>query len=397
MHRNHVLFALGTALLGWANAATADELPAMARDKRSSCLRDEKGRRWRLQCDEASKVCLYAPDSEVDENGNWVRALERAGYCDVLSSSEVFDRVALETKGYRLVPAIVDAPYGWMRDERGRVFQVNFDLKRRLYFGVGWAPQRRADGEADTKRVGLDFGLFAIEWYGGPDDPTRHRLRLVEGEVFLAPFSGRMQIVRYDLSRRYKTPLLRLTTFFGKPRRGDLKLNLGLMLTGGGLEIRQVAAGVDERLWRFATGQATFDLWQSQDLYSFVRLRAGAGVDSAAIEGGLTRSAVTPSGAIEASLTLDDSGFHHLGAEVIYEAPRYFDQDAQVGATAYRLSAKAEYEVIFMAINDQPLSLHIAAGLEKRSDRPDAPDDLAFVSTVGLRFSLWAPPRMPVR
>ena len=58
-----------------------------------------------------------------------------------------------------------------------------------------------------------------------------------------------------------------------------------------------------------------------------------------------------------------------------------------------RFKANLQYEQIILAINDQPLSLTLAGGGQKRNDLPGVPDTWAFVFDVGLRFSLWAPPR----
>jgi len=58
-----------------------------------------------------------------------------------------------------------------------------------------------------------------------------------------------------------------------------------------------------------------------------------------------------------------------------------------------RLRARLQYEAVVLAINDQPLTLKVAAGGEKRNDLLGVPDQWAFVMDAGLRFSLWAPPR----
>jgi hypothetical protein len=56
------------------------------------------------------------------------------------------------------------------------------------------------------------------------------------------------------------------------------------------------------------------------------------------------------------------------------------------------MRAKLQYEGIVLAINDQPVTLKLAAGGEKRNDLPGVPDVWAFVVDAGLRFNLWAPP-----
>ncbi len=363
----------------------------MSLEGKLECFRDNRGDVWRVQCDPVTKLCLYAPDSELDAEGNRVKPLERARLCPLFDQK--FDRAAREAAGYTFLPGRPDAPHGWTRDERGRVFQTNFDLKRRIYLGTSWAPRRLAGETTETSRTGADFGLLVFEHYGGPDHPNRHRLRLVTGEVFVQPFSAELILAHYDLSRRYLAPLLRITTFVGQPRRHDLRLNIGVWTEAGHLEIHHTDAA-NSNLWRFATAQATLDLWQSPNLDSFARVRFGVGVERMFSDGLNDRTAFTPTAAFELEWVLDRKGFHNLTAETSYETPRYLEPLAEVDH-ATRLQARLRYETIILAINDQPLSLRLDAGGEKRSDVPGLADRWALVANAGLRFSLWAPPRPP--
>jgi hypothetical protein len=388
--------ALVTAAL-YPHLAGADvvELPPMkhANEQGVVCLEDGEGRRWRVQCDDAAKHCLYAPDSELDEEGKWVRPLERAPTC---VSAGLFDKQGLEAKGYTLQRAIADAPYGWMRDERGRILQVNFDLHRRNYVGISYAPLLRGPEGEEHKRMAVEFGLLVFDHYV-PSSATRHRLRLVEGETRLAPFSADVVLAHYDVSHRYDNPLLRISTFFGRPRRHDLMLNIGLWVEAGGLEIHEAGTG-DETLWRFATAHGTLDLWQSRDLDSVVRIRGGVGLERTYVGSDAMaddRPAVTPGGALEGDVTLDDDGFHHVVAQAVFEAPYYYDGETVVGRRAQRMKAEVSYEAILIAINDQPVSVRLAAGGERRDDLPGLPEKWAFTASAGLRFSLWAPARWP--
>jgi hypothetical protein len=96
---------------------------------------------------------------------------------------------------------------------------------------------------------------------------------------------------------------------------------------------------------------------------------------------------------VEADITFDRLGFHHLGVELGYERPLYTKQDARVGESAQRVKAGVEYEMIYLAINDQPLSLHLQLQAEKRTDSPLIASRWAARANAGLRFSLWAPAR----
>jgi hypothetical protein len=95
-------------------------------------------------------------------------------------------------------------------------------------------------------------------------------------------------------------------------------------------------------------------------------------------------------------------GFHHARAPFLTEwirpagsedfqpedpaAPRLPDDRT-------RYTAKAEYEWIFLAVNDQPLSLVVDGRAQSRNDVPDLPTKWHFQGTASVRFSLWAPPR----
>lgn len=386
-----VLGAWLAVAAGEARAGEQDQLVMMNPEAPVQCFHDQDGARWRVQCNETTKRCLYAPDAELDMDGKRLKPLERAQFCT--TSPERFSLDDLRARGYEPVRALPDAPYGWTRDARGRVFQVNFDLHRRLYLGMGYAPRWRSSA-SDTRRLAVDFGLLSYESAGAR---TRHRIRLVEGAAHLAPFSGRIVLVHYDLSHRRVTPLFRITTFFGKPRRYDGRLNVGAWFEAGDIEILSTPAG-DEQLTRYATLHGTADLWQSADLYSFVRARGGVSFEAAeSDQDPEPRGAITPGGALEANITFDRSGFHHLGVSLSYENPLYVERHPRLGSASRRMEAKLEYELIVLAINDQPLSLHLGMGASKRDDIEALPDTWEATADAGLRFSLWAPPRSPSR
>ncbi len=365
----------------------------MDRSKPVQCFKDADANVWRVQCDSNTKVCLYAPNEELDSLGDRAKPLERAKRCPMFNMRP-FDRKGLEAQGYTFVEGRPDAPYGWTRDNRGRVFQVNFDLKKRMYIGGSYAPGSLVDGSSGKSRFAVDFGLLVFDHYGGRRHPNKHRVRLVEGEVFLDPFSAELTLAHYDLSRRFIEPLLRVTTFFGQPKRHDLYLNLGVWAEAGHLEVHHTPAA-NSNLWKFATLQATLDLWQSRRIDSFARIRSGVGVEKLYVDGPEDRVALTPVHAFEIDWIMDKKGFHNLRAEFRYETPFYSDPVIVADKRATRMLARLRYEAIIIAINDQPVSLRLDAGSEKRSDIPGLPFEWAFVANAGLRFSLWAPPRTP--
>ena len=284
---------------------------------------------------------------------------------------------------------LVDVPHGWTRDERGRVFQTNFDLRRRLYFGAKYNPYKLIGEARELKRSAFDFGLLILQLEQGRNT---HRLRLVEGEVRVEPFSAELVLVHYELSRRFIDPLLRITTFAGEPQRHDLHLDLGLWTEAGNLEVHHTNHG-DSSLWRFGTAQVTFDLWRSSRLDSFLRFRTGVGFERLYTDSYGNRTALTGSSALELDWVLDSEGFHNLHGELTWEVPRYFAATNADDRLARRNRAKIEYEAVVLAINDQPLSLTAGIGGERRNDLPVVNDTWAFVADAGLRVSLWAPPK----
>lgn len=379
---------VAAALLCAPAIAYADP-PMMDHDKPVACARDTNGKTWRIQCDDSRKVCLYAPNDELDSEGHRVKPLERARDC---AFDSPIDRTKLEADGYTFVPGRPDAPYGWTRDERGRVFQVNFDLRNRVFFGIGYTPQKILDNPLHSKRTTLDFGFLSFDVHDGP---TRHRFRFVQGSVHMEPFSAEMVLAHYDVSHRFTDPLLRITTFVGEPQRHDLRLNLGMWDEAGGLELHQTKAGYAQ-LYKHASAAVTLDLWQSADLNSYARIRTGLGLEGQHDDVNGYHSALTATSALEIDSVIDKDGFHNVRFELVHELPHYFANFGQ-GETmdyfAQRLHAKLQYEAIILAINDQPVSLDVAVSGEKRNDIPGIPDQWAFTADAGLRFSLWAPPR----
>jgi hypothetical protein len=302
------------------------------------------------------------------------------------------DLEARTREGYAITAAVPPAPYGWMRDDRGRVFQYNFDLHRRLYVGGGFAPSLQNGTE--KSRGYVDFSLLQYETFSPNGSPFRHRLRLLEGEVKMAPFAAEAVFLRYDISERRRDPLLRLTTFVGRPRRGDLSVNGGLFMEIARVEVLPVPAQTSATVVRWLTLDGTVDLWQSRDLYSYVRLRGGGSFERSSF-GDVEKGSLAPNAAAEADLTLDRDGFHRVTVFGGIELPQYYDTSKGFAGHARRLKAELGYEVIVLAVNDQPITLRLAGSASQRDDVPGLPTSVAFAGNAGLRFNLWAPAREP--
>ncbi|NMO20851.1 hypothetical protein HPC49_27885 [Pyxidicoccus fallax] len=337
---------------------------------------------WRAQCDAKARRCLVAPRYERDAEGQETeRPLERVRAC----TEEFHTPDAALLKTYRLEPAVAEAPPGWYRDERGRVMQFNFDLNRRLWLGGAWAPLWR-EGDA-AGRMRADFGI-AVEIPG--EGRRLHRLRFIETELYLGDLAGfDSTLMRYDFSVERKEPLFRVTTFFGKPRRYDIDINLGLWMEV--LHAEELERGATEAgFLTWGAVHATLDLWHSKDLVSYVRVRAGPSVERDYKNGFTT---LVPGAVLEGDLTLDRDGFHHLRLGVEAEKVLLAQRVEGRPLRPERLRVSAGYEFILLAINDQPLSLVVDGRGAWREDLANVPARWEWSAAAGLRYSLWAPAR----
>ena len=307
---------------------------------------------YRVKCDETTLRCLASPVHELEADGTESdRPLTRLLPCN----NHLREVLKHELSAYTFVPAIADALPGWYRDERGRVMQFNFDLHRRAWLGGGWAPLWR-DGEQSLSRGRADFG-FTTEF---PSDHAErmHRVTLLDTTLVLGPqFSLDTALFRYDNNQRPQSPQLVVTTFIGKPRRLDLGFDMGMFLEL--VRVEQLRrAGTNALYYTFIDAQLTVDLWHSADLASYVRVRAGPSLEYDAPH---RFYSLVPGVTFEGDLTLDRDGFHHLTFGVEGEK-LYFDpvvEDRPLHPE--RLKARVGYELILLAINDQPVSLRVDA------------------------------------
>jgi hypothetical protein len=324
-----------------------------------------------------------APAHELDADGvETQRPLERLQGCGAFVQGG-----SRAEEGYRLLPAIADAPPGWYRDERGRVMQFNFDLHRRVWLGAAWAPLWR-DGETERGRVRMDFGV-RTEFLSN-DERVLNRFSFLETELVLGPQRGLdATLMRYDFSTDRDRPFLRLTTFLGKPRRFDVGADLGAWFEVVRWEQLE-RNGTEASFLTIAATHATLDVWHSRDMVSYVRLRAGPALE---LDRTNDFGTLVPGAALEGDFTLDPNGFHHLRLGV--EAEKVFlDQEVEGRPlNPERLTVRAGYETILLALNDQPLSLVLDGRGQWRSDLAGVPARWEWSAQAGLRFSMWAPAR----
>ncbi len=371
-------------------ALVKEGAPALHPDRTTRCFERAVGGRWRAQCDATTKRCLVAPDAELSGEGEPVAGLDRAGACAVPGWREE----DLAGQGYEMVAALAESPPGWQRDERQRLMQVNFDLNRRIWLGAGYGvgsfPWSDAGEGTAGVRWDVPFRMLRA--------PALARVRALETFANLDGDATDFTLVGVDASRAYPSPLVRLTTFVGRPRRFDPPLYLGGWLEAVRVESLRTGAGWHDRT-EIGAAALTLDLWRSRDLASFVRLRGGAGYE---VADQLDGAAWVPHAALDGDVSLDRGGFHHARLTVLSEwlvttgANGYQPEDPaapRLPAHRTRLTAKAEYEVVVAAVNDQPFSVVVDARAQRRDDVPGLSDDWHAQATASLRFNLWAPPR----
>ena len=360
------------AVLSISNAVHADEMPRMRWDQPVQCLYDPDGQLVRVQCDDEAVACLITRRTEA----------ERLTYCEYYgpSFSELTD------KGYTFTEAIAEAPPGWWRDEEGRVFQVAFDMDRRLYLGGAYEPTWSSEMGRVAHRAAFDLGLLG--WVPGLQDNVRHRFRAFEGRLRLEPLEVDATLLRWDRDHLREDPFLRFTTFFGTPARHDLHANIMWGLMVGRTHLRSVEEGVAGHLDLMGV-HSGWALWQSENMVSSLRLRVGPLLRAQiAPEQGLTAPGVTLDTAVEGHWVVDRRGMNQVGFSVSYQHPWVLDPDADPSLEEPIVGGQAEWERILVALNDQPVSFVVGAGAFHGRN---GSDNTEVTVSTGLRFSLWAP------
>jgi hypothetical protein len=290
-----------------------------------------------------------------------------------------------------------EVPWGFYRDRQGRMMQVSFDFGRRLWLGVGYAPHRTPAGQTEISPAAFDFGVTHDEL--SENGRTRRRFTVLDGQVRLHDFGLDVTGFRYDLSHRYLHPLLRITTFVKDPARHDLYLNVGLYSET--LHFETEPRGIQgEQSLTLANLQATLDLWQSDDLRSYVRLRAGPGIEMRfgpwAQE---TRYVgILPQATLEGNIVMGQRAMQRLNFRLRGELLRSATWHAEELPGNWVAAVDAAYEAIIIAINDQPVSLRFAGSAFLRDDARQIAAGIptaqvwGWTGTAGVRMAFFSPP-----
>jgi hypothetical protein len=364
--------------------------PAMTWGEEIICIEHGDGRQTRLQCTEGGGrcSCLKSGNRIIGPDG---KETDREMH-DLMGCSEYrepFFLEQLEASGCRVQEAIAEAPDGYARDENGRIFQVSFDLANRLYLGGRWAPFFPGSGGEVLDRGGIDFGIRVDDLsYSGR---KRHRHRVLEGAVSFMPVDFEILLWGYDLGTRREEPAVWLTTFIGPPTRFDLDLDLGWgfrLLTARYHPMGSKAYTELENLSLYLS----WELYHNRPMDSFVRFAIGPACSEllSRLASESSRFAIYPVATLDSELVLDRRGLHRL-ALALSASPRWYLDEADALYSTARGSLS--YEFVFLAINDQPLSVFLDGSAKYRDDIPDAPDNWLFEAVAGLRFNFFAPTR----
>lgn len=383
-----------------AAPARSEELPQLRWDRPVRCMVGPGNSQVRVQCEQGpgGERCLVAP-GVMEGSGE---PLDDVQACSTNEGHDAYR--ALAARGARLVPAVAEAPPGYARSAIGRAFQVKFDLLNRLYLGVGWVPTFQSRGPA-TAPPSFPFGRAEAE--AGihlsalsPGSRARHDLRILEGAASFDDLELRGVLLTYDYQHVHRRPAFWLSTFLGPPEVHPVAAR-----TGWGFRLLSVSdrppAFRDTLDVEMAEAHLAWHPWQSEDMYSHLRLEAGgdfgeywqdrAGVREGGLDSGLWYAGVT--GAVRSRFSLGEGGLHSMSTDLAYRRPTVLQGDAR-GATINRLDASIAYEGIFVAINDQPLSVRLAAAGSTRNDLAEDIRSVELRFSAGLRLSFWAPPRV---
>ncbi|MDC0746353.1 hypothetical protein [Polyangium mundeleinium] len=395
--RRLLLSALLTApLLAFAAPAAADDAPPALRwDQPVSCYNLKEGKTLRVQCTQDAKgeTCLVAPGEMVGIGD----PLDKVQPCTPYNDDAYRDLA----RRARIVPAVAEAPPGYARGESGRAFQVKFDLLNRFYIGVGWAPTLQSSrGFAipagfPFARANAEMGIHLSIL--SPRRRARHDLRILEGSATFADLELRGTLLSYDYQHEHRRPLFWISTFFGEPDVFPILPRMGFGFRVLSVLDRQPSFR-DALDMEFGEFHVAWNPWQSDDMYSHLRVEIGGNFgahwqDRTIVSGKSGNYFLGPTAAIETRISLGKGGLHYLFSDLTFRRPTIVSGDL-TGETVNRLAGSFAYEGVLVAINDQPISVRLAAEGRTQNDfvRDVRAVELRFFA--GLRMSFGAPPRV---
>ncbi len=397
-----VCLAVGLGGASVPLVARADERPTLRWSDPIHCMRTTKGDIVRVQCDgpPEQRHCLVAP-SEMEGGGELLHVQE----CPTIEDIPIYQ--ALMSSGAKIEPALAETPPGYSRSERGRAYQVKFDLLNRVYVGASWIPSfQRLSSAVPSPTEGSPFGLgrgqaemglhiSALSTHGR----ARHDLRILEGTATFKDLEVNGLLFAYDYQHLHRRPAYWLTTFIGPAKVHPISPPLGWGFRVLAINDRPPAFR-DTLDIEYAEVHAAWDPWQSTDLYSHVRVEAGGDVgefweDRSRLARGFKTGVGYAgfSGALRSRFSLGEGGLHSIQMDVTYRRPTLLAGD-NIGSSINRVNATFAYEGVLIAVNDQPFSVRLAATGSSRDDPAAGARSFELGFSAGLRFSFWAPPRV---
>jgi hypothetical protein len=361
-------------------------MPQLDRREPIICVKRDTGEMLRVQCDDTTKRCLVAK-SHLEIPGARDKVVARMMESCQPAEPGALER--LEADGYEMVPALLETRHGYKRDERGRIYQTHFDLRRRLLLGVYDHVTISEDGDSIDQRLSAEIG-GVYETY---DDETRRRERhqFLRGRISLDPIEAEGLVYGYDRGRAGDEPVFRFVEFVTpEPDRYDLAIHLGPGGRFGRFRFEQI----DQRsqlLLDIAQGHINWEILQSDDqgLEDYLLVRGGVGGGIAIVEDTQEHQVYGyPEVGLEGAWTIDERGLTQLRMEAAY---RHLWDDAD--GERDRAFADISIERVVLSNNDQPITVFAQGGVEYK-EGPLAPNGMtSFQGLIGGRMSFFVPPR----
>lgn len=286
-------------------------------------------------------------------------------------------------------------PAIWRVDEAGRRFRVAFDPGTRWMVGGAWAPGRLGADGGGAAAGAIETALSVRYALPFPEDDVlwKHTHEVLATRLWLGALdaTGGAPLVTATL---YRGTFLRwqrdgfVTLPTSPPRRLSLPVNIGFDAVVGRFETAPPGTGLAATVG-VVRAEVLFDVWRVPRLGSYAQLGIGPAYDI-----WLPGSWESPSAIGVAHLVTPGSGasftVHHEWAngrqqvEARVEGAWRWSSHAAWGAA---VGALARYEVIWLALNDQPVSAFVETAWRYDALLPaDAAHDVRALA--GLRFAL---------
>lgn len=383
----------GGAIVLFTSRARAADTPQLDWNKPVRCITKGDATVVRVQCD-GKGVCLVAPNQTSLGD-----PLDSVRVCDTNEDAAAYAR--LSASGARLVPAVAEAPAGYERSSNGRAYQTKFDLLNRFYLGAGWSPG------ADSLRAAAAAGGPFARGYAEmgihisvlrPTARSRHDLRILDGSASFADLEFRGTLFAYDYQHTRQRPAYWISSFIGEPRVYPVQSKLGFGFRVLSFADRPSSSrdAVDVEI---GEAHLAFNPWQFDDMYSRIRVELGYAFGAFAshrrVLGTDDRGGAYtgPTLAVRSRFSLGGGGIHFLFSDFHYRHA-IIRGGARRGEAARRFGASLAYEGVLLAINDQPISVRLAAESNTRDDFASELRGTDFRFTAGLRISFGAPARV---